>query len=489
LTPRGGIVDLLTGELFDQLLPARRTDNRGAKRVEALLMSATAPRFDVIVIGAGPAGETAASRLNDQGLRTALVEQELIGGECAYWACIPSKTLLTPGELASAARRNPGTTTPSLVWEEIAAYRDYMIRDLDDSGEEQSYADKGVTVVRGAGRLDGPGRVRVGDELLQADRILIATGSETNVPPIDGLEQAGFWTNREATTLKTVPDSVAVLGGGPVGIELAQMLRRFGAEVTLVERGDRLLAREDERVSELLLEALRADGIDVQTGAEVSRVIAGDGYRTIELGQQRAPIRARELIVATSRRPRIDGLGLESAGIEPGAKGIEVDARCRAAEGIWAIGDVTGSMAFTHVAMYQGRLACADIAGEQVQADYRAIPRVVFCDPEVAAVGVTRARAFEQGIEVDCVEVKLADQISRPWTLERDPRGELAVIVDRRRRVVIGAWAVSPLASEWIHYAALAVKAQIPIATLKDTAAQFPTFTEAYLKALEQLPR
>ncbi|MHB8690262.1 MAG: dihydrolipoyl dehydrogenase family protein [Solirubrobacteraceae bacterium] len=446
--------------------------------------------FDAIVIGAGPAGETAASRLNAQGLRTALVEQELIGGECAYWACIPSKTLLTPGELASAARRNPGTTTPSLVWGEIAAYRDYMIRNLDDSGEERSYADKGVTVVRGAGRLDGPGRVRVGDELLQADRILIATGSETNVPPIEGLEQAGYWTNREATTIKTVPDSVAVLGGGPVGIELAQMLRRFGAEVTLVERGDRLLAREDPRVSELILEALRQDGIEVHTGAQVSKVsAAGGGYRTIDLGPGQGPIRTRELIVATSRRPRIDGLGLDSVGIEPGPKGIEVDERCRAAEGIWAIGDVTGSMAFTHVAMYQGRLACADIAGEQVQADYSAIPRVVFCDPEVAAVGVTHAQALERGIEVDCVTVKLADQIARPWTFERDPRGELAVIADRSRGVVIGAWAVSALASEWIHYAALAIKAQLPIATLKDTVAQFPTFTEAYLKALEQLPR
>jgi dihydrolipoamide dehydrogenase len=465
-------------------------DNRAAKRVDPLSMNATAPRFDAIVIGAGPAGETAVSRLHDQGLRTALIEQELIGGECAYWACIPSKTLLTPGELASAARRNPGTTTPSLVWDEIAAYRDYMIRHLDDSGEERSYANKGVTVVRGAGRLDGPGRVRVGDQLLHADRILIATGSETNVPPIDGLEQAGFWTNREATTLTTVPDSVAVLGGGPVGIELAQMLRRFGAAVTLVERGDRLLAREDPRVSELILEALRQDGIEVHTGAQVSKVsTAESGYRTIELGPEQGSIRTRKLIVATSRRPRISALGLESVGIEPGAKGIKVDERCRAAEGVWAIGDVTGSMAFTHVAMYQGRLACADIAGEHVQADYSAIPRVVFCDPEVAAVGITQAQALEQGIEVDYVEVKLADHISRPWTFESEPRGDLAVIADRERGVVIGAWAVSPLASEWIHYAALAVKAKIPIATLTDTVAQFPTFTEAYLKALEQLPR
>jgi dihydrolipoamide dehydrogenase len=263
-------------------------------------------------------------------------------------------------------------------------------------------------------------------------------------------------------------------------------MHRFGAEVHLVEMADRLLAREDPRVSELLLDAVRQDGIDVRLHAEVAAVSISDGRRTLQFGDG-DQVRGSELIVAIGRAPRVRELALERVGIEPGPAGIEVDERCRAGEGIWAVGDVTGAMPFTHVAKYQGRIAVADIAGESARADYSAVPRVVFCDPEVAAVGLTESQARSAGLDVATASVKLADAIARPWTYETDPRGELVVIADRKRRILVGAWAVAPLAGEWIHYAALAIKAQIPLAVLRDTVAQFPTYTEAYLKALERL--
>jgi pyruvate/2-oxoglutarate dehydrogenase complex dihydrolipoamide dehydrogenase (E3) component len=448
-------------------------------------MSASGRTFDLAVLGAGPAGETVASRLAARGLKTALIERELLGGECAYWACIPSKTLLRPGEVRSEAERAAGSSRPSLDFGEIASYRDFMVRDHDDSGQAKEYAEQGVSVFRGEGRLTGPGRLEVGDEQLVARRVVIATGSEPVIPEIPGLGSAGYWTNREVTGMREVPSSACVLGGGPVGVELAQLLRRLGAEVHLIEQQPRLMAGEDERVSELLAEALRADGIHLALGAEVRSVEAGEGRRIIHHGEQ--TVRCDELVVATSRRPRVDGLGLESVGIErdPEHGGIAVDERCRAADSVWAVGDVTGVMPFSHVAMYQGRIVVADIGGQggRVRADYAAVPRTVFCDPEVAAVGVTA----QQAPGAARARITLKDQISRPWTYETDARGELEVIADRERGVLIGAWAVAPLASEWIHYAALAIKAQIPIAVLADTVAQFPTYTEAFLKAIDQL--
>lgn len=441
--------------------------------------------FDLIVLGAGPAGETVASRLADSGLQTALIEQELIGGECAYWACIPSKTLLRPGEVRHEAELAPGLTSPTWRFAEVAKYRDYMIRDLDDRGQEEEYEDDGIRVVRGKGSFRSPRQIDVDGRTLSAERIVIATGSEPVVPPIDGLEESGYWTNREATTLSDVPGSVTVLGGGPAGIELAQMLHRFGAHVELLEAGDRLLAREDPRVSELLRDALLEDGIEVHLGAEVTSVTTDERGRTVRFGQRE--ISAEVLLLEIGRRPRVDGLELQKAGIEADSGGIQVDERCRAADGVWAVGDVTGRAQFTHVAMYQGRIACADIAGRQARADYRAVPRVVFCDPEVASVGLNEAQAREAEIDVATSRVALNEVITRPSTYETDPRGEIELVVDRSRERLVGVWAVGPLASEWIHYGALAIKAQLPLAVLKDTVAQFPTYTEAYLKALEQL--
>jgi pyruvate/2-oxoglutarate dehydrogenase complex dihydrolipoamide dehydrogenase (E3) component len=442
--------------------------------------------YDAVVIGAGPAGEVAAGRLHAEGMRTALVERELVGGECAYWACIPSKTLLRPAELRLQARRVAGTSEPEQRWREIAEYRDFMIRHLDDSKQLSDYREEGIDVYKGEGRIVAERTVEVGGESLSAERIILANGSDPHVPDVTGLEQAGYWTNREATTLAEIPRSVVVLGGGPVGIELGQFLRRFGSRVTIVHHDPRLLTREEPRVSELLADALADEGIDLRLGAEATAVARVEGERTVTLATGEH-VSGDELLVATGRAPRSRDVGLQAVGIEADARGIAVDERCRAGDGVWAIGDVTGVMTFTHVAKYQARVACADIFGAPARADYSAIPRVVFCDPEVAAVGLTEAGAREQGIDVATARITLADAISRPWTYEQNPRGELGVIADRKRRVLVGAWAVSPLAGEWIHYAALAIKMQAPLDVLRDTVAQFPTYSEAYFKAIEAL--
>jgi pyruvate/2-oxoglutarate dehydrogenase complex dihydrolipoamide dehydrogenase (E3) component len=446
----------------------------------------SAARYDAVVIGGGPAGEVAVSRLSAQGLRVALVERELVGGECAYWACIPSKVLLRPPETRAEAQRAAGVATPALDWPQVAAYRDYMIRNLDDAAQVQAYRDDGIDVFKGDGRIDGPGRVTVAEQTLMTERIVVATGSDARIPQIDGLQQAGYWTNREATTLAQVPESIVILGGGPVGVELGQFMRRFGTRVTLIQHGERLISREDPAVGELIAGRLREEGIDVRLGVRATGVQHADGERRVQLDDGEA-VCGRELLVATGRAPRVHDIGLESIGITPDPAGVAVDDRCRAAEGAWAIGDVTGVMAFTHVGMYQGRIAAGDIAGEAVRADYGAIPRVVFTDPEIAAVGLTAQQAREQGIQMGTARVSLADAIARPWTYEQDPSGELGLICDRDRQVLIGAWAVAPLAGEWIHYAALAIKTRTPLSVLRDTVAQFPTFTEAYLKAVERL--
>jgi dihydrolipoamide dehydrogenase len=278
---------------------------------------------------------------------------------------------------------------------------------------------------------------------------------------------------------------VAILGGGPVGIELGQMFQRYGTRTTVIEAEDRLLAREDAAVGELVVAGLREEGIDVRVGTRAIDVSASRGRRTVRLDSG-DEVSAQELVVATGRRPRVEGIGLETVGIEPKKGGVEVDERCRAGDGVWAVGDVTGIMPFTHVAKYQARVACADILGNEVPADYRAIPRVVFADPEIAAVGLTEQQATEKSISLATSRISLREVISRPWTYEENPRGELALLADRERRLLVGAWAVAPLASEWIHHAALAIKAKIPIEVLRDTVAQFPTFSEAYLKAVER---
>ncbi|KAB2847910.1 MAG: NAD(P)/FAD-dependent oxidoreductase [Hyphomicrobiaceae bacterium] len=442
--------------------------------------------FDAIVIGAGPAGEVASSRLLKQGLRTALIERELVGGECGYWACIPSKTLLRPTEALAEARRTPGLSQPETTWSEIVKYRDYMIRNLDDTGAVKGYEDSGVSVFKGEARIVAPGTVEVDGTRLSSERIVIATGSEATIPPIDGLQDAGFWTNREATTFSEVPESVVMLGGGPVGIELGQMLRRFGAEVSIVQSADRLIDREEPRVSELIEEALRADGVEVLLSQKAVAVKGDASHKTVELDSG-VSVTAERLIVATGRRPRTSELGLEALGVQPGEHGeVPTDERCRVTDGVWAVGDVTGVSLFTHVGKYQARTACADIAGKSATADYRAIPRVVFTDPEIAAVGLTTEQAKGRGISLLEGRADLMN-VARTETYAKGLGGEMGVLADRDRGILVGAWAVGPLAGEWIHQAVLAVKAEIPVEMLLDTVAQFPTFSEAYLGALDGL--
>jgi pyruvate/2-oxoglutarate dehydrogenase complex dihydrolipoamide dehydrogenase (E3) component len=443
-------------------------------------------QFDAIVIGMGPGGEVAASRLLAAGRRVAVIERQLIGGECGYWACIPSKTLLRPPEIRGEVDRAAGVGGARLDWPATRDYRDYMIRHLDDSKQVDGYAKQGATVVKGTARITGPGAVEVDGRSLTAHDIVIATGSDAALPPVEGLDTVPVWTNREATTLTEIPRRVVMLGGSAVGTELGVFLHRFGAHVTIVERSATLLSREEPRVGELLAERMHADGIDVRTGATATtaRRDGADTAITLDEGTQ---LRCDVVVVGTGRRPRTVDLNLDAIGVTLGEKGeIRVDEHCRAAEGVWAIGDVTAIMPFTHVAKYQARIATDAILGRPHAATYHGIPRVVFTDPEVAAVGLTRAQAKQQGLRTASVELNLANAIARPSTYEQNPGGHLGLLADTDQRVLLGAWAVAPMAGEWIHQAAQAIRTRTPIAVLLDQVAQFPTYSEGFLAALEE---
>lgn len=457
--------------------------------------------FDVIVLGMGPGGEVAAGRLLDAGRTVAVVERELIGGECGYWACIPSKTVLRPVQLAADAHGAAGITGTALDWPDAAAYRDTMIRHLDDSAQVDGYRGRGATVLKGAGRITGrtAGRIRVqvGDDELTAEHLIIATGTTPMLPQLPGLEDITVWTNRETYTARELPRRAVVVGGSAVGVETASFLAGFGVEVTLVQRGGSLLSREEPRVGELAREHLEAAGVCVELGASPARARrkGGDSILVLESAEKDSDsadpasvteVRADVIVFATGRTPRTDELGLDTVDIEPDGHGaIRVDGSCRAAEGIWAIGDVNGVMPFTHVAKYQGRVAADTILGTPRTAQYDGIPRVVFGVPDIACVGLTGAQARTQGLAVESVELDVAAALARPWTYERDPEAHLGLLADTDRKVLVGAWAVGPEAGEWIHFAALAIRAGIRLEVLRDQVAQFPTFHEAYLAALD----
>ena len=385
-------------------------------------------RFDAVIIGGGR-GEVAVNTLLKAGKRVALIENTVLGGECSNWGCIPSKTLLRPTEIEGEAEATAGVGTPALDFERLAAYRDYMVSSHDDRKRVASYEERGVRVVKGSGRVAAPGRIDAGGELLETDAIIVATGAEAAVPPIPGLADAGFWTNREATDLTEIPESVVAIGGGVV-VDRARSIpgalriagdHRAGPGAPRRSRGarDRRRARQDSRGGRGRAEPRRpAKGVRVESGEKV--VELDDGSEA----------RGAEILVATGRRPRTPDLGLEKVGIEPTRRGIEIDERCRAGEGIWAIGDVTGVAPFTHVAKYQARIACADILGQPAKADYRAVPRVIFTQPEVAAVGLTEAQAREQGIDAVTSTIELAE-LGRARV---HVRGEPERHVRRRRR-------------------------------------------------------
>ncbi|HEX8156178.1 MAG TPA: NAD(P)/FAD-dependent oxidoreductase [Solirubrobacteraceae bacterium] len=448
--------------------------------------------FDVVVIGAGPAGEVAAGRLAKRGRATALVEAHLIGGECAFYGCMPSKALLRPPELHEEAERVPGVreaVTGDLDVRAVLRRRDEVIHGLDDSGQEPWLQERGVAIVRGHGRLDGERRVRVEDELLVArEAVIVATGSQALLPPIPGLAEARPWTNREATTSERIPPRLLVLGAGVVGVELAQAYASLGSTVTLVEAAPRILASEEPFAADALDAALRERGIEILTAAPAARVQRdGTGELTLTLENGRL-LQGDELLVAVGRKPLTDDLGLETVGIEPGGT-LEVDDRMQVPGYPWlyAIGDVNGRALLTHMGKYQARIATLVLDGdEQARAtqDGPGSPRVIFTDPQVAAVGMTEAAAREAGIDVRTVS-RPTSAIAGASFVGRHTPGTTQLVIDGGRDVIVGATFVGFEVAEMLHAATVAIVNNVPIAQLWACAPPFPTRSETWLRLLE----
>jgi dihydrolipoamide dehydrogenase len=464
--------------------------------------------YDGIVIGAGAAGEAAGSLGGELGGKVAVIERDLVGGLCSFWACMPSKTLLD-----SAARRRAGADYP---WKRASERRDWMISREgidypDDTGRVKALEAVGTAVIRGSARITGPGRVEVENgkrkpETLQARSLILCIGSTPLVPAIDGLEDAGYWTSNEGTALREIPSSIVVMGGGPVGVELAQVYARFGVKTVLVQGGDRILPRDHPKSAEVLADQLKAEGVEVLTGVQATRIRPGGPGRKIELSNG-TTIESAQILLAVGRRPGdLRGTGVEDAGGELNSNGAaEPDSRMRIGENIFVAGDCAGGLQFTHLADYEGRIAIRSAFGQDARADLSAVPKTTFTDPETSSVGLTVDEAWYRGMDAFEITQDFA-KTARGYTIE--PRldsskpilegspGHVTAVVDRDRGLLVGAFAACPGAAEFIHEAVLAIKQRIPVSVLADTIHAFPTGARVFgnmmadaVKRLSSSPR